>query len=43
MTQKACQHENLEWLSGEPGVVIALNGNVAAKCLDCGKTATVES
>lgn len=37
-----CEHENVEWLSGEPGVVITLNGPVAARCLDCGAEATMD-
>lgn len=36
-----CPHENIRWLSGEEGVVISLNGDVAAECLDCGVQATL--
>lgn len=37
-----CEHENIRWISGEEGVVITLNGPVAAVCLDCGMEATLD-
>lgn len=38
-----CEHANIEWLSGVEGVVITLNGDVAARCLDCGMEATLDA
>lgn len=37
-----CEHPNPIWLSGEEGVVITLNGPIAARCPDCGMTATID-
>jgi hypothetical protein len=34
-----CDHTNVEWVSGEVGVVISLNGDVFAICKDCGAEA----
>jgi hypothetical protein len=34
-----CKHDNVNWLSGEVGVIIPLNGDVFAECLDCGMVA----
>jgi hypothetical protein len=34
-----CEHENVEWYSGQVGVIIALNGDAFAKCVDCGQEA----
>lgn len=31
-----CAHNNVEWLSGEDNLVIALNGNAVVRCTDCG-------
>ena len=36
-----CEHKNIRWISGEEGVVITLNGPVAAECQDCGMVATL--
>jgi hypothetical protein len=38
----ACAHPDPIWLSGEPGVVVTLNGPIAARCPDCGMTATLD-
>ena len=35
----ACEHENIEWYSGQVGVIISINGDAFAKCLDCGAEA----
>ena len=43
MTTTECTHTNVEWLSGAPGVVVTLNGDTAARCLDCGATATMDT
>jgi hypothetical protein len=37
-----CEHKNVTWLSGVEGVVVALNGDVAARCDDCGLEATMD-
>lgn len=37
-----CEHKNVTWLSGTTGVVVGLNGDVAAVCDDCGLTATMD-
>jgi hypothetical protein len=42
-TTTDCDHTNIEWLSGVPGVVVTLNGDIAARCLDCGATATMDT
>jgi len=34
-----CAHRNIRWFSGEVGVIIPLNGDVFAECLDCGAEA----
>jgi hypothetical protein len=39
MEQQECSHSNIEWVSGEVGVVISLNGDVFAICKDCGAEA----
>jgi hypothetical protein len=38
-----CEHpeDRQQWLSGEVGIVVTLNGPVAAICLDCGAEATL--
>jgi len=36
-----CGHENIEWYSGEVGVIISINGDAFAKCLDCGVEALI--
>jgi hypothetical protein len=38
-SQEECDHTNIEWVSGEEGVVISLNGDVFAICKDCGAEA----
>lgn len=43
MTTTECTHTNVEWLSGATGVVVTLNGDTAARCLDCGATATMDA
>lgn len=42
MTTTECTHERIDWVSGTPGVVVTLNGDIAARCLDCGATATLD-
>lgn len=37
--REECAHSNVEWISGEVGVVISLNGDVFAICKDCGAEA----
>ena len=39
MSDVDCSHENIEWYSGEVGVIISLNGDAFAQCLDCGAEA----
>jgi hypothetical protein len=39
MSDDNCEHENVEWYSGQVGVVISINGDAFAKCLDCGAEA----
>lgn len=37
-----CAHdENVDWISGKEGVIISLNGDVYAECLDCGAQARI--
>lgn len=36
-----CLHDNVEWLSGEVGVIIPLNGDVFAVCRNCDMVARV--
>lgn len=37
-----CSHaDNVNWLSGQEGVIISLNGDVYAECLDCGAEARI--